>query len=80
MAALQTPYMVPLPAYRRYLQSLVENGFGKRVMFGSDFPDQAASSIEAITGATFLTADQKEDVLCNNAARFLQLNTAICAP
>jgi uncharacterized protein len=80
VAALQTPYMVPRPAYSRYLQSLVESGFGKRVMFGSDFPDQASAGIDAITAATFLTADQKADVLCNNAARFLRLNAAVCAP
>ena len=80
VAALQTPYMVPRVAYTRYLQALVENGFGKRVMFGSDFPDQVAAGIDAIVGADFLTPDQRADVLCNNASRFLRLPGAVCAP
>ena len=80
VAALQTPYMVPRVAYTRYLQALVENGFGKRVMFGSDFPDQVAAGIDAIVGADFLTPDQRADVLCNNASRFLRLPAAVCAP
>jgi predicted TIM-barrel fold metal-dependent hydrolase len=49
-------------------------------MFGSDFPDQVSAGIDAITTATFLTDEQKADVLCNNAARFLRLNALVCAP
>jgi hypothetical protein len=80
VAALQSSFMVPRPAYNLYLKALVENGFGKRVMFGSDFPDQEAAGIDAVMGASFLTAEQQRDVLCNNAARFFRLPEQVCAP
>jgi hypothetical protein len=79
VAALSAPFMVPPPAYGRYLQALVENGFTKRIMFGSDFPNQAGPGIDAIVAASFLTAEQKSDILCNNAARFLRLNMTVCS-
>jgi hypothetical protein len=72
--------IVPRAGYYRYLQALVENGFGKRIMFGSDFPDRIELGIDAIIGAEFLTPEQKNDILCYNAAHFLRLDTAICRP
>jgi hypothetical protein len=45
------------------LRSLVEAGFAKRIMFGSDFPDQVGAGIDAILTAEFLTSDQKSDIL-----------------
>lgn len=77
---LQSDRIVPRAAYYRYLQSLVESGFGKRIMFGSDFPDQIEMGIDAIMRADFLLAEQKADILCNNAARFLRLDLSICQP
>jgi len=47
-------------------------------MFGSDFPDQVGAGIDAILGADFLSGEQKSDILCNNAARFLRLNPSPC--
>ena len=35
---LHSDRILPRAAYYRYLNSLVEGGFGKRIMFGSDFP------------------------------------------
>ena len=75
---LHSDRIVPRAGYYRYLQSLVENGFGKRIMFGSDFPDQIEMGIDAILSANFLNAEQKADILCNNAARFLRLDANIC--
>jgi hypothetical protein len=75
---LQSDRIVPRAGYYRYLQALVENGFGKRIMFGSDFPDQIEMGIDAIAAANFLTPDQKADILCNNAAQFLRLDAGIC--
>jgi predicted TIM-barrel fold metal-dependent hydrolase len=49
-------------------------------MFGSDFPDQVGPGIDAIVAADFLNPDQKADILCNNAARFLRLNASTCNP
>ena len=43
VAALQA--LMPRPAYYRHLRGLVEAGFGKRIMFGSDFPDQTALAL-----------------------------------
>jgi predicted TIM-barrel fold metal-dependent hydrolase len=77
-AALQSERVIPRTAYYRYLRELVEAGFAGRIMFGSDFPDQAAAGIDAILAADFLTAQQKADILCGNAARFLRLDPAIC--
>ena len=71
---------MPRAGYYQYLQRLVESGFGKRIMFGSDFPDQIEMGIDAILAAPFLTTEQKADILCNNAARFLRLEAGICNP
>lgn len=51
-------------------------GFEKRIMFGSDqmtWPDAIGTAVEAIEKADFLSAEQKRDILYNNAARFLRL-------
>lgn len=78
VAALQS--VIPRAEYYRYLRELVEGGFSKRIMFGSDFPDQAASGIEAIRSVDFLTSEQKNDILCGNAARFFRVDPSICKP
>ena len=49
-------------------------------MFASDFPDQIELGIDTILAANFLTTEQKADILCNNAARFLRLEMSICQP
>ena len=69
----------PLPRkeFHRYLRGLVEAGFGKRIMFGSDaamWPQVIGIGIEAIESADFLTEAQRRDILYNNAARFLRLD------
>jgi predicted TIM-barrel fold metal-dependent hydrolase len=70
-------YTQPRPAFYRYLQSIVEAGFGNRVMFGSDqmvWPGVIERSVAVIREAPFLSAEQKRDILYNNAARFLRLS------
>ena len=65
--------------FYRFLQRIVEAGFGKRVMFGSDqmvWPGVIERSIQAIESAPFLSEAQKRDILYNNAARFLRLSEA----
>jgi hypothetical protein len=79
VGALQGEFMVPRASNYRHLRSLVDGGFGRRIVFGSDFPTVAAG-IDAILAADFLTQDQKADILCRNAARFLRLGDAICVP
>ena len=78
VAALESEPLVPRATYYAYLRALVDAGFGKRIMFGSDFLWQLRQGIDAIEHADFLTSDQKADILCNNAARFLRLGPAIC--
>jgi hypothetical protein len=78
--ALQAPVVTPRAGYYRHLRGLVDAGFGKRIMFGSDFKDQLRPGIEAILSADFLTGEQKADILCNNAARFLRLDADTCHP
>ena len=70
-------WALPEPEFYRYLQRLVEAGFGSRVMFGSDqmiWPGVIEPSIARIERAPFLSAVQKRDILYNNAARFLRLS------
>jgi uncharacterized protein len=66
----------PRKEFHRYLQRLVEAGFGQRILFGSDqmvWPQTIAIAIESIESADFLTEEQKRDIFYNNAARFLRL-------
>jgi uncharacterized protein len=69
-------FALPRKEFHRYLQRIVEAGFGRRVMFGSDqmnWPGAIEYCIEAIETAEFLSPEQKRDILYNNAARFLRL-------
>ncbi len=70
-------YQLPRKEFYRYLQRLVEAGFDKRIMFGSDqmvWPKAIEIAIENIEAATFLSQEQKRDIFFNNAARFLRLS------
>lgn len=72
-------YTEPRATFHRYLQGIVEAGYGDRVMFGSDqmiWPGVIEPSIQAIEEASFLSAGQKRDIFYNNAARFLRLTPA----
>jgi hypothetical protein len=69
----------PIKEVNRYIQRLVDAGFENRVMFGTDqllWPKLMAYSISIIQNADYLTTEQKRDILYNNAARFLRLDTA----
>jgi Amidohydrolase len=80
VGALQAEFMVPRAAYFRHLRGLVDGGFSKRIVFGSDFPAQVEAGIDAILAADFLSPEQKADILCNNAVRFLRLDNSLCRP
>jgi len=69
----------PIKEVNRYIERLVDAGFEDRVMFGTDqlaWPKLMAYSISIIQNADYLTPQQKRDILYNNAARFLRLDTA----
>lgn len=68
---------VPLKEFHHHLRRLVEAGYGKRIMFGSDqmvWPEAISIALASITDADFLSEQQKRDILYNNAARFLRLS------
>ena len=72
-------FALPRAELYRYLRTIVEAGFGDRVMFGSDqmvWPETIERGIETIEEAPFLTEEQKRDILYENAARFLRLSDA----
>ena len=67
----------PRAQFHEALKRMVDAGFGKRVMFGSDqmyWPGAIGEAISAIEEAPFLTDAQKRDILYDNAARFLRLD------
>ena len=69
----------PLKEVNRYIERLAGAGFEDRVLFGTDqliWPKLMAYSISIIQNADYLTPQQKRDILYNNAARFLRLDTA----
>lgn len=69
----------PRKEFHAYLRRLVDAGYGKRIMFGSDqmvWPEAIGMAVEAIEAADFLTREQRADIFYNNAARFLRLPAA----
>lgn len=77
-------WVLPRPEFHAYLKALMhhtECGLPKRLMFGSDqmvWPEAIGMAVENLETADFLTEDQKRDIFCRNAARFLRLEPAIC--
>ena len=69
-------WQIPRRQFHDQLRRLVDAGFGKRILFGSDamvWPDTIPVAVDAIDSATFLTPEQKRDIFHDNAARFLRL-------
>jgi predicted TIM-barrel fold metal-dependent hydrolase len=72
-------WFIPRKEFHFFLRRLVDAGFEKRIMFGSDqtvWPEAIRIAIEGVESAEFLSASQKRDIFYNNAARFLRLNAA----
>lgn len=69
-------WILPQEEFNSYLKSLINAGFGNRIMFGSDqmvWPETIAVAIETVNSADFLTLEQKKDIFYGNAAKFLGL-------
>lgn len=67
---------MPRAQFYDQLERLVDAGFSKRILFGSDqtiWPQGIGLAVQSINEAPFLTEEQKRDILYNNAARFLRL-------
>jgi predicted TIM-barrel fold metal-dependent hydrolase len=70
-------WLNPRKQFYDHLRKLVEAGFEKRIMYGSDqmaWPAVIGKAVESTENAPFLNASQKRDILYNNAARFLRLS------
>jgi predicted TIM-barrel fold metal-dependent hydrolase len=67
----------PLAEVNDYIKRLVQAGFGKRILYGTDlmvWPELLETSIGVIENANYLSFDQKRDILFNNAVRFFRLD------
>lgn len=68
-------WIIPVAEFHSFLKELVNAGYGKRIMFGSDplnRPDVIDKGFKAVDTAP-ITLEQKADIFYNNAARFLKL-------
>lgn len=75
-------WILPKAEFHNFLKGLVDSGFGKRIMFGSDqmvWPETIAIAIDAVNSADFLAPEQKADIFYNNAAVFLGLSEELIA-
>jgi len=69
-------WILPQEEFNAYLKSLINAGFGDRIMFGSDqmvWPQTIDVAVETVNSVNFLTLEQKGDIFYNNAAKFLGL-------
>ena len=67
----------PLAEVNDYIRRLVQAGFEKRLMYGTDlmiWPKLLETSLGVIENANYLSYDQKRDILYNNAVRFFRLD------
>jgi predicted TIM-barrel fold metal-dependent hydrolase len=67
----------PLAEVNEYIRRMVQAGFGKRILYGTDllvWPKLMEVSIGVIENANYLSFDQKRDILFNNAVRFFRLD------
>jgi len=73
-------WVLPEVEFHSYLRRIIDAGFSDRVMFGSDNMGTPGSIDMAVrrTSAPFLSEDQKRDILCRNAAKFLRLGNEVC--
>ncbi|WP_164732322.1 amidohydrolase family protein [Flagellimonas oceanensis] len=75
-------WVLPKAEFHNFIKGLVDAGFGKRIMFGTDqmmWPETIDIAIDAINSADFLTLEQKEDIFYDNAAEFLGLSASLIA-
>jgi predicted TIM-barrel fold metal-dependent hydrolase len=67
----------PLEEINDYLRRLVQAGFAKRILYGTDhmiWPELIETSIGVIENANYLSEEQKRDIFFNNAVRFFNLD------
>jgi hypothetical protein len=65
------------PGIEAWFREMLANGFGGRIMFGSDqmrWPEAIGMTIDVIQSSKAITNEQRRDIFYNNAARFLRLS------
>lgn len=70
-------WALPKEAFYSSLKQLIDAGFGKRIIFGTDqmlWPEAISIAVSTIREAPYLSEEDKRDILHNNAARFLKLS------
>ena len=71
-------WALPRAEFHAFLRGLVDAGFGKRIMYGTDqmvFQGTFDQAIANVNSAPFLSVEQKADIFYNNAAAFLELGS-----
>ncbi len=69
-------WLVPTAEFHAFLKGLIDAGYGRRILFGTDqmgWPAAIDDAFRAVDSASFLTDEQKADIFYHNAARFLEL-------
>jgi predicted TIM-barrel fold metal-dependent hydrolase len=69
-------WILPESELHAFLESVIDAGFGDRIMFGSDqlvWPQTIGIGIRWSVCAPLLRPEQKEEILFIKAARFLRL-------
>lgn len=70
-------WILPQEEFNNYAKSLIDAGFGNRILYGTDqmvWPDVISVGIETVNNSNILTFEQKEDIFFDNAAEFLGLD------
>ncbi len=73
-------WALPKKAFYSTLKQLMDAGFGKRIMFGTDqmiWPGAISVSVKTLRETPFLSNEEKRDIFYNNAARFLELSPEV---
>ena len=70
-------WVLPQKEFEDYVKTLVNAGFGNRILFGTDqmvWPDTIDDAVASVNALDFLTLEQKEDIFYDNAAGFIGLS------
>lgn len=68
-------WQMPRELYYEYLEKLIQYGFEKRIMFGTDqvaWPKAIEYAVQGIEDAPFLSYSQKKNIFNQNAMRFFR--------
>ena len=70
-------WALPVEVLHAILKQLIDAGFGKRIMFGSDqmiWTGAISMAVDNLRNVPFLSNEQKRDILYHNAKRFFELD------